>query len=233
MKKQSITLVFLMAIATHFLCAQSAEERRILSDFDAIIVEGAGNLYLSSGSKNEVLIKLKDSNYELSDITTEVMNGKLYIDHNKRKKWKTSPKVDIWITYRAINRLEVRGAGKITTENPIQAEKLVLDCSGAETASMELNVGHLSAKLSGAGSFQLSGRADVQFLEISGAGKIMAEDLVGKEINAEVSGVGSMTVHATESLKGRVSGVGNIRYAGNPKIRDISSDGLGSVKPIN
>ncbi|MEQ8714265.1 MAG: head GIN domain-containing protein [Cyclobacteriaceae bacterium] len=230
--KTLTTLSIALSLISTSVYAQSTEVRA-LADFTSVKVEGAGNIYLTAGDKSQVEIRLKNDSYALSDIITDVSGSRLWIDYKEKGTFKSAPKVDLWITYKSLEEISVSGAGKISTENTIKANRFVLDCEGAESAHLELDVNELIATMSGAGSFNLSGRADQQELEVSGAGSINAEDLVGQTVIAEVSGVGSLYVHGTERLKGTVSGVGKIRYKGDPKVQDLNNDGIGSIKRMD
>ncbi len=55
-------------------------------------------------------------------------------------------------------------------------------------------------------------------------------ELVAREVEIGISGAGDATVHATESLKARVSGVGNITYYGDPEHKRTKVSGLGHIK---
>lgn len=231
MKTLTTLFITLFLISTSAY-AQSTEVRA-LADFTSVKVEGAGNIYLTAGDKSQVEIRLKNDSYELSDIITDVSGSRLWIDYKEKGTFKSAPKVDLWITYKSLEEISVSGAGKISTENTIKANRFVLDCEGAESANLELDVNELVAEMSGAGAFNLSGRADVQTMEVSGAGAINAEDLIGQKVTAEVSGVGSLYVHARENFKGTVSGVGKIRYKGNPQVEVINNDGIGSIKKMD
>lgn len=231
MKTLTILLFALFVISTSAFSQDS--EVRALDDFNIVQVEGAGNIYLTAGNTSQIEIRLKNDSYMLSDIITDVSSGQLRIDYKEKGMFKSAPKIDIWITYKSLKEISVSGAGKISTENTIKADRFVLDCEGAESANLELDVNELIATMSGAGSFNLSGRADIQELEVSGAGSINAEDLVGQNVIAEVSGVGSLYVHATERLQGTVSGVGKIRYRGDPKVQELNNDGIGSIKRMD
>lgn len=230
---KTITTLFIALCAFASIASAQSSEVRQLDDFNKLYVEGAGNIYLTAGDKSEVEIRLKDDNYDLSDIITEVSSDRLKIDYREKGTFKSSPKIDLWITYQSLEEIQVSGAGNINTENTIKADRFVLKCSGAENATLEMDVNELIAEMSGAGSFNLSGRADQQEMEVSGAGSINAEDLIGLNVIAEVSGVGSLYVHAKESIRGTMSGVGKIRYKGDPKIQKLNKDGIGSIKKMD
>jgi hypothetical protein len=44
--------------------------------------------------------------------------------------------------------------------------------------------------------------------------------------------VGSIKCYASESIEGRVSGVGSLEYGGHPKKKDTHRSGVGSINEI-
>ena len=60
---------------------------------------------------------------------------------------------------------------------------------------------------------------------IAGSGDINATELKVENVNARISGSGSIRCYATENLTGGVSGSGNVAYKGNPQI-NFSKRGL-------
>ena len=105
--------------------------------------------------------------------------------------------------------------------------------SGAASISMDkLDTDRLDIVNSGVGSINISGIADDVEIINSGVGNIDAAKLKALNVKADVSGVGSITCYASERIEGRVSGVGSLRYAGNPKNKDNKRSGVGSISEI-
>ena len=102
--------------------------------------------------------------------------------------------------------------------------------SGAANIWMEkLDTDKIEILNSGVGEIRVSGITDDAKLVCSGVGSIDAEHLKALNVVANVSGVGSITCHASESIEGSVSGVGSLKYAGNPKHKDTHRSGVGSI----
>jgi len=105
-----------------------------------------------------------------------------------------------------------------------------LENSGAASISMDsLDTDRLEIVNSGVGSINISGITDDVEIVNSGVGSINAENLKALNVKANVSGVGSITCYASERIEGRVSGVGSLKYAGNPKNKDNKRSGVGSI----
>lgn len=105
--------------------------------------------------------------------------------------------------------------------------------SGASNIKMDsLDTDKFEIINSGVGEIAVSGIADNVELRNSGVGSINAEHLKALNVKANVSGVGSITCYASEKIEGRVSGVGSLKYAGNPKHTDNKRSGVGSISEM-
>lgn len=110
---------------------------------------------------------------------------------------------------------------------------LALKNSGASSIRMDsLDTDRIEIINSGVGSIAISGLADNVTLQNSGVGSINAENLKALNVKANVSGVGSITCYASEEIEGKVSGVGSLKYAGNPKHKNNKRTGVGSISEM-
>ena len=81
-------------------------------------------------------------------------------------------------------------------------------------------------------SAELKGVADRAELDCSGVGSIKGDGLKAKSVKADVSGVGGIRCYASERIDGRVSGVGSLKYGGNPQEKQLKRDGVGGISEI-
>lgn len=81
--------------------------------------------------------------------------------------------------------------------------------------------------VAGSGNVKLANGLKTDNLKVSvaGSGDLFASDLQAKRVSASVSGSGDIKCHATDFLKARTSGSGNIGYKGNPEL-DFPKKGL-------
>lgn len=113
------------------------------------------------------------------------------------------------------------------------ADLIALKNSGASSIKMEtLDTDKIDVVNSGVGSITIGGLADNVTLHNSGVGSINAEKLKALNVKANVSGVGSITCYASDKIEGRVTGVGSLKYAGNPKHKDTKRTGVGSISEM-
>ena len=110
---------------------------------------------------------------------------------------------------------------------------LALKNSGASSIKMDsLDTDKIEIVNSGVGSITIGGLADDVTLHNSGVGSINAENLKALNVKANVSGVGSITCYASERIEGKVTGVGSLKYAGNPKHKDNHRTCVGSISEM-
>ncbi|MCL2190949.1 MAG: DUF2807 domain-containing protein [Treponema sp.] len=90
-----------------------------------------------------------------------------------------------------------------------------------------------SISLQGVGNFTV-GAGEASFLELilDGVGDIDAQNFEAGSVNVNLSGVGDIRAWATNTLTGNLSGVGNVRFRGNPSTNTVNRSGVGQVRPL-
>ena len=202
-------------------------EERNVTDFNGIEASGAFDIVLNEGTENTVKVEA-DENI-IKHIITEVKGNtlKLFTDTNINNP----KKLNIIITYKNLVSIESSGACKIKGNSEIKTEHFSINMSGATDLNLKLSLVALNTVLSGAGSIYISGNADNQNIELSGASSFDAPNFITNITTIELSGVGSAKINATKEINGELSGVGSIHYKGEP-IKNISISGLGSISNI-
>jgi hypothetical protein len=203
-------------------------EERTVSDYASIEASGAFNIVLSQGSENRIKIEA-DENI-MKHIKTEVKNNclKLYTDASINNPHK----MDLYITYKDLTSIESDGACNITGNSEIQTEKFTIDISGATDLKLKITTAQLNIVVSGAGNIDLSGFADKQNIEMSGASSYDASGLTTNYTTIDLSGAGCAKINAVKEINGELSGVGSILYKGEPPVKNISVSGLGTFSKI-
>jgi hypothetical protein len=114
----------------------------------------------------------------------------------------------------------------------------VKDARGGLTAvvgiTVDITMPEINAiTVSGAGEVKLfEGEGTDLSITLSGAGNIDAQEYQVKNAIVDCGGVGSVKVWATESLSGKLSGVGSIHYKGDPPSMTVERTGVGSISPL-
>lgn len=198
-----------------------------LEDFDEIDLQGGFNVVLIQGSNLEAVIETDENLMELLNV--EVRGKTLYVSTTRDVVLKPT-RMNLTITYPALRGITVGGACKIESEDVIQSEDLRFDISGAAEIDLAIVAEVLRTELAGAGSISFEGKVREHYVDLAGASSLEAKDLITEVTEIDLSGAGSATIHATQKLKAHLSGVGSIKYYGNPAETQIDKSGLGSIR---
>ena len=66
-------------------------------------------------------------------------------------------------------------------------------------------------------------------VEVSGSGDVEAYDLKTEKAELKIAGSGSIGISVEKEIIARVSGSGDIKYKGQPRIEDIKVSGSGQI----
>lgn len=230
MKRNSLILFILIAILVPVLTActvgvQRTEEREI-SGVSAIFINTFGEFIIQQGREESLVIE-GPNNY-LRNITTELIDGTLYIDSRRGITGGSLQKITYTLTVQDLNEISFSGAGNISISS-FETDDLVVTLTGAGSIEISsLNANHLSVLLNSAGSIYIGGKTLAQDVLISGVGSYDASYLQSTTASIVLSGAGSAEVWVTDSLDVTITGVGSVTYYGKPSVQQNVS-GLGSI----
>ena len=101
------------------------------------------------------------------------------------------------------------------------------------TVTAPISTDDIICRITGAGSFVLSGTAGRETIEITGAGNVRNFGLVAARCSALIWGAGTIEVTVGQQLDATIMGSGSIRYAGHPAVVNKSVMGVGTITPVN
>ncbi len=205
-----------------------SEERKV-SGFDRVSLSGFGNVDIEVGDKESLTVTTDDN--IMPYVRTEVKGNTLVLDLDDKgfnRGYDPTDGIHFTLVVTDLNRIDISGAGKMVV-GELETEKFVVNNSGAASVEIDsLTADELVVTQSGAGTVIVSGTVQGQELNHSGAGSYHAGELESETAILEISGVGSATIWATESLDISISGMGNVIYYGAPRISQNIS-GLGNL----
>ena len=154
-----------------------------------------------------------------------VKNQTLYIDNSTGNTY--------FITVPSLEEVELDGKGDVYSESTITGSNISLKIDGAGKIKMDLDVTNIKATVPGAGKIELTGKGDVAEFSVPGSGKIDADGLKLRKADASISGIGKISVDATDELNSTISGSGTITYKTLPAKLNEDVSGIGHVKSSN
>lgn len=206
-----------------------ATSERDVEAFDAVRLEGVGDVRVEIGSPASVVVETDDN--LLERITTEVEAGVLVIDEEDPGTILPRSGLRIEVVVPALTSVDMAGAGSIDV-GTVTSERFAVAMGGAGSVTIaDLTADELAVNLSGAGDITIAGSATTQTVSLSGAGDYDGGDLRTEAADITASGVGGVEVWVVESLSVTASGVGSVSYWGSPST-NISASGVGSIDSL-
>jgi hypothetical protein len=208
------------------------QERREVSDFDEVVLEGSGVITLVQGEQDGLVIETEES--LLPKIKSEVVDGRLRLGFKSWLDYLTNlghATIHYRVSMRQVRGVLISGSGKLEAGR-IETDRLRLKVSGAGSLAVaDLHTADLETSFSGSGEARLAGSAQKQEIHISGSGDYKAEELDCQDARVSISGSGGVRLRASQRLEVHISGSGEVRYAGQPNITQ-RIHGSGSIKPL-
>lgn len=224
----TIALCFSISLLAQEKKASDSLETRDLKGFTGISASLAANIYLRQS--DTFSFKAVGRSRLLERLETTVKDSILRIRlHKDNDFFNDMERVSIYISAPSFEEFDFSGFGKIVSENTLKGTKLRVFQSGAHGVDLDLDYEELSVQMSGIGSIELRGKTQKADLEMSGTGNIDAYDLTVQNAECGVSGLGSISCFVENDLYAKVSGLGSVKYKGEPKHFKKSLSGLGKV----
>lgn len=204
------------------------EETRDISGVSRLKISGVFNVNLIQSDQESISI---DGSQELSEnlkITQEGDLLTLELEELKGGFFKDQ-KLEVNLSISDLKSFEFEGVGNIKTQSAFDLEEISINGEGVGNISMEINANKIDADLNMLGNMNLKGKADLFNLKNEGIGNIDASELIVQDVNLQSSGIGRVAVHCEGEISLDVSGIGEIKYTGNPTVIKDNVSGIGRV----
>jgi hypothetical protein len=178
-----------------------------LHDFDTIRIDGVFVIEVTAGEDYSVELEAEDNLLDL--IIVEVRRGELVLDIDDDYDIETDEQILLTISMPAL--VEINGNGVYE-----------LKATGLDNEKTEI-------RAQGVGNIELEGRTRDLEVRCEGVGNVDLRNLVAQNADVRVEGVGDAYVNVEQDLRARVSGLGEIKYAGHPESVDDEVNGFGSI----
>lgn len=182
-------------------------ESRDVAKFDSIQLRGSAQLRVIVGEPQAVEIEAHQD--VLKRLETEVSGGTLRIHTSKEGAFAGRGPLVITVKVPELTSLQLKGGNDVRVSG--------------------FDGGNVAIEIEGAANLKAAGQVDELKVHMSGAGRADLRSLVAKDGTVVVKGVGSVHVHATDSLDATMNGVGAILYSGSPRQVQTSMRGVGTI----
>lgn len=196
--------------------------------FERIVLDGAVQLQLKQGDKDDVAVTGDDDVKQL--VQLHVSNNQLIISTDGNWKFWSKNRPQVNVQMKNLSRLIISGASDVYATGPFKVDSLSVHISGAGNVRFdELTGNQLRFIVSGAGDGQIAGQVKDLGIDLSGKGKLQADQLKAANARVNISGVGNAALWVTDSLRVNISGVGTVDYWGQPQTVSRTASGLATI----
>lgn len=233
---KNTSVLFILFISLYFVsCNKSTKGSGIIAtttrhtpEFTGVVSRGDFNVHLSESSEHMVKIICDDN--ITPHIETSVQNGLLTIGYKDNVSINKTSRLDVYVYGPSISTINQEGSGKMRTENKLHSKDLLLVMNGSGMMTIADSCAAATIQLNGSGNITLSGQAQKQTVSLKGSGYINTAQFISQDAQVDLSGSGSATVFATNSVDANLSGSGSIFYYGNPPTVTKNISGSGMIK---
>jgi len=225
---KQILIITGFIIANYFSYSQQIEERKLTS-FDKVNVLSDVNVYMSKGSEEKV--KVSAYGIDLSDVET-IINGKT-LQIQLTKGVQKNARIDIYITYKEVRDLSVAAAGKISIQDTLMGDKVVLNAITNGEIDSELKLKTVDINIGQGGVVRLTGKVGSIDAKLTTGGILSAINLQSDSTYVKVSSTGNAKVTANSLIDADIRTGGNLTYAGKPGQKNIKKGFGTSVTSID
>jgi hypothetical protein len=214
------------------LCAfaegATREENRDVPDFDGVEVSSGMKAQITVGPKS---VRISGDEKRVSQIRTEVVDGKLEIRVEKGSWFGSSNTKGVHITISSPKLTSVAASGGSEVDAQASAsDTFAIESSGGSDVSVRsLDAKNLKVEISGGGEVTLKGRADKLALEASGGSQVHAQELGLKSLDVDASGGSQVEANPSERIEADLSGGSSVHVDSAPNQREVSASGGSQV----
>lgn len=195
--------------------------------FSKVESGGIFDIIFLQGTKEKVEVETDANIQDYVDIETR--GETLHIDFEEGE-FDMTKGCKVYVTVVDLSEVNFSGVGDITSEGSISLKSLECTFSGVGDVSLNMSCEALKVNFSGVGDVTLSGEGNSSTFDWSGVGDLNSDAMKIKDVELNLSGVGDAKVQAADRLKVELSGLGDVKYSGSPKVRELNITGMGKIK---
>lgn len=235
MKTAKLLFTVLLSIITCIGMAANGDsdktEIRKVSNFNGIKVATGIDLYITMGDVEEVKIVAEDD--IIDNLITEVKDGTLRIYMKQSNNWFNwnigNQTRKAYVTVKELNTINASSGSDVQSENTLKGETLEVKASSGSDVTLDIYYKSFSLDTSSGSDAKISGKTKNFKAEASSGSDIKAQDLESSICRVSVSSGSDASVNVTDEMYAKASSGADVRYYGNPKVKDIDESSGGDV----
>ena len=230
-KNLSILIMVMVFGASIQALAFNSEKTEIrnVKDFNTIKVSAGIDLYLRMAETEEVKV-VADGDI-INKVITEVKDGtlKIYMKQNNGWNWGQTKSRKVYVSVKELVELNASSGSDVNSENTLNGESLKVSASSGSDVNLDIHYKNFSVDASSGSDAKITGKTKNLEAEASSGSDIKAQELESVICKVRVSSGSDATVNVSDELYAKASSGGDVRYYGNPQIKDINESSGGDV----
>lgn len=195
-------------------------EKRDVSHFTAVNLHGSGDVIITQGDTEGLVIEAEDNLLPLIESTVGD-DGTLHLGFRRERQLSIESKKDVVykLAVKDVERLTVEGSGSIHAESLNSVGMFLIKLPGSGDISVDhFKAPAVNATVDGSGTVKLGGETKSESVEINGSGTCETKNLRTDEAEIGINGSGEANVYVNTSLKVAINGSGEVSYRGHPNV---------------
>jgi LysM repeat protein len=206
-------------------------EIRNVSSFNGIKVSTGIDLYITMGTVEEVKIVADDD--IIDNLITEVKDGTLRIYMKQSNNWFNwnigNQTRKAYVTVKELQKIDASSGSDVKSESTLRGEDLKVSASSGSDVTLDIYYKNFSLDTSSGSDARISGKTKIFKAEASSGSDINAQELESSICRVSVSSGSDASVNVTDELYAKASSGADVRYYGNPRVKDIDESSGGDV----
>lgn len=225
--RTALVVPTLLLSLSAFAEGAAREETREVPDFHGVEVSQGLKAQVTIGPKS---VRVSGDEKRVSQVHTDVVNGKLVVRVEKDSWWGTSGKgVRVTISTPKLTSVEASGGSDVDAEATAADSFSVESSGGSDVSVRNLDAKKLKVGISGGGEVTLKGRADALNVEASGGSEVHGKELSLKSLDVDASGGSDVDANPSERIEAELSGGSTVNVDSAPAQREVSVSGGAQV----
>ena len=202
-------------------------ETRSLHQFNGVRTSGSIDVEVMNDPTQ--LVKIEADDNIMQYVITKVQDGMLDVQLKPNFNYREI-NAKVYVSAASLTKLAVAGSGSITSKDTlVNADEIEFKVSGSGDIIAVADAPAIKASIGGSGTINLHGRTKDFNCSITGSGDFKCSNLLSEKTTASITGSGTAHVFVSVHLLAKVTGSGDIYYAGHPAV-EIHKTGSGTIE---
>lgn len=133
-----------------------------------------------------------------------------------------------------LEKINFNSVGSFISKNEFLGDKLTIVNNGVGEINMkDCNVKNFNLISNGVGTAVITGSTKSTFINSQGVGEIDCSQFRSEKAIVECHGIGNVSVYAESNIYIELSGIGSVKFYGDPEEVNSNISGLGNIENMN